>query len=379
MTTLIKELFNTKFGKFTIIECGCAATISNTILSEEGASNFIEECHQYYSKRSQEIELLKPVKRSVSKELVSDFLSHVGSNCLTASFQLAGEKTITHGWIGIILEKEKHFYHISILEKKSRKAYLEDISKIAISILYKHLVDKNYSLVDCNIDGVYKNEEINFETIQDILLDKSKENVFCFNKNQEFIKFEDLIRDNEGIILMRGSFNPPHYGHWELFKRSIEKFSDYSKAWQVSINRYGKTPLTSEDLKERIKLLSIYNLPIIFTTGELYSDFNTYLDRRYLGKKIIYPVGMDTINRFVEFEIEKERSSLHKIFLEKFFNHTRRLYLVENWRINKKFLVFNRKDSIKTEHFSLYSEIILEDNSYIDDGISSTKIRNKTE
>src|SRR4051812_8235615 len=87
----------------TIIECGCGATIANTLMEVPGATNTIFYSYQPYSKVIQEDNYTAVSQyRSVSEEFVSEVLKHEFKKselkdsdkthkinfCLTASFQL---------------------------------------------------------------------------------------------------------------------------------------------------------------------------------------------------------------------------------------------------------------------------------------------------
>ena len=84
----VKTLF-TYGKKIQVIECGCAAVISNTLLSIPGASAFIDSCTQLYSKESQYAVLGQDIKRSVSKEMIEALLETNSSDKIVLSFQLS--------------------------------------------------------------------------------------------------------------------------------------------------------------------------------------------------------------------------------------------------------------------------------------------------
>lgn len=356
----VKTLF-TYGKKIQVIECGCAAIVANTLLSIPGASAFIDSCSQLYSKESQVAILGKEIKRSVSKEMIEALLDTNTSDKVVLSFQLSDGTSLSHGWIGVKVKNVNHLYHMSINDNiylgdepfdkyNERQEYLETILDTTLKILTYHLIDNTKLPTDAWID--YASDDILF----DILGKSTWVDQFVVYDNG-WKRMEDFVRDSEGIILMRGSFNPPHEGHLSLLENSIEKYPNYKPAFLVSLNRRNKPILTKDECLEKLELLKAYGYPVIFSSKQFFFDTMRSINQRW-EQEVIFPVGMDTINRFVEDSNKDVETSL---------------FIVNNF--NFKFLVFDRQGQ-ESVGWDKYAKVIEFVDTYHDNGISSTKIRN---
>lgn len=356
----IKTLF-TYGKKIQVIECGCAAIVSNTLLSIPKASAFIDSCSQLYSKESQLAILGQYIKRSVSEEMINALLETNTSEKIVLSFQLSDGTSLSHGWIGIKVKSKNYTYHISINRNlhfgdepinhyDERQWFLNEILKSTLNILTYHFIDTTQLPIDSWID--YADENILF----DILGKSTQIDQFAVYDNG-WERMEDFVRGNDGIILLRGSFNPPHAGHLSLLENSIKKYPNYKPAFLVSLNRRDKPILTKDECLEKLELLKAYGYPVIFSSFPFFFDTMETISQRW-NQEVIFPVGIDTINRFVEDSNKDSKTSLFKIN-----------------KYNFKFLVFDRQgyESIGWEK---YSKAIEFDDIFVDNGISSTKIRN---
>ena len=356
----VKTLF-TYGKKIQVIECGCAAVISNTLLSIPGASAFIDSCTQLYSKESQYAVLGQDIKRSVSKEMIEALLETNSSDKIVLSFQLSDGTSLSHGWIGIKVCAKNYTYHMSINRNlhfgdepinhyDERQWFLNEILKATLNILTYHYIDNTQLPINNWID--YANEDILF----DILGKSTQIDQFAVYDNG-WKRMEDFVRGNDGIILMRGSFNPPHAGHLALLEKAILKYPDYKPAFLVSLNRRDKPILTKDECLQKLELLKAYGYPVIFSSFPFFFDTMESFSQRW-SQEVIFPVGMDTINRFVE---DSNKDVVRSVF--------------KCHSLNFKFLVFDRQGQT-TVDLSSYNKVIEIDDTYHDDGISSTKIRN---
>ena len=356
----IKNLF-TYGKKIQVIECGCAAIVSNTLLSIPGASVFIDSCIQLYSKESQFGILGKEIKRSVSKEMIDALLDTNTSDKIVLSFQLSDATSLTHGWIGVKILGKNYTYHMSINENlnfgdeaihhyNERQWYLYEILKTSLNILTYHFNGNIELPINSWID--YANEDILFDILgKSTIIDQ-----FVVYDNG-WQRMEDFVRGNDGIILMRGSFNPPHAGHLALLEKAIQKYPNYKPAFLVSLNRRDKPILTKDECLNKLELLKAYGYPVIFSSFPFFFDTMESFSQRW-SQEVIFPVGMDTINRFVE---DSNKDITRSIFKCHGYNF--------------KFLVFDRQGE-STIDYSKYNKVIEIDDTYHDNGISSTKIRN---
>lgn len=358
----VKTLF-TYGKKIQVIECGCAAIVANTLLSIPGASAFIDSCTQLYSKESQVAILGKEIKRSVSKEMIEALLDTNTSDKIVLSFQLSDGTSLSHGWIGIKVRAKNYTYHMSINKDlhfgdepinhyDERQWYLHEILKTTLNILTHHYIDNTILPINSWID--YANEDILFDILgKSTLVDQ----FVVFNTDSSIVRMEDFIRGSEGIILMRGSFNPPHAGHLALLEKSIQKYPNYKPAFLVSLNRRDKPILTKDECLEKLELLKAYGYPVIFSSFPFFFDTMESIRQRW-SQEVIFPVGMDTINRFVE---DSNKDIVRSVF--------------KCHSLNFKFLVFDRQGQSNVD-ISSYNKVIEIDDTYHDNGISSTKIRN---
>jgi nicotinic acid mononucleotide adenylyltransferase len=356
----IKTLF-TIGKKIQVIECGCAAVVSNTLLSIPGASSFIDSCSQLYSKESQVAILGKDIKRSVSKEMIEALLETNSFDKIVLSFQLSDRISLSHGWIGIKTNGINYTYHMSINKNlhfgdetinnyDERQWFLNEILKATLNILTYHYIDNTQLPINNWID--YADENILF----DILGKSTQIDQFAVYDNG-WKRMEDFVRGNDGIILMRGSFNPPHAGHLALLEKAILKYPDYKPAFLVSLNRRDKPILTKDECLQKLELLKFYGYPVIFSSFPFFFDTMESFSQRW-SQEVIFPVGMDTINRFVE---DSNKDVVRSVF--------------KCHSLNFKFLVFDRQGQESVD-YSSYTKVIEFDDTYHDNGISSTKIRN---
>lgn len=365
-TAKIKSIHNSKlYG--TIFEVGCGTAISSKLLNVDGASKTIYEVKIPYSKESQEEYYKGEDIRSVSKEFIENVLG-VEFNyaaeikkktnfIIAASFQLqdSSQKTLTHGYIGIICNENqyhKKIYHVSIPDALTREEYLEIIGDIAINLLYQ--IDK------VGIWGDAENEFQNFKYIDQVwdtaerpsfyntfrYFSGSEESFIVFTPDKKLIRFEDLAR-GEGLILMKGSFNPIHEYHVLMIEDAKAKYN-YPAAFSISINRFDKDVISYAELMQKIDAITSLGYHVVVNVGFKFSDILDFRNKRWPNLNIVFPIGMDTYNRIEGFSEEYE---------------------------NVNFLVFPRADIKYVQNPSLekFSELFAP--TVPDNGISSSKIR----
>lgn len=382
--------------KLTIIECGSAACISNSILSVPGSSALIEATLQPYSKESQ-IACIGEFKRSVSFEHVNKFINYVDGDVLVVSCQIQGcdEKILTHGWVGMRSGDIEKYYHFSIPDKpkgagcdemKKRAFYLDAIVDIAVGIISYQYADRSLEITEHvhekhlfnkYIDGVFnKDESVDFDTTINVIAHSKTVPVAAVFTHHSWQRLEDFMRNATGVVLMRGSFNPVHVGHLSLLENAMKHYSAYKGAFQVSLQRYDKPNVTPEEAREKLNSLSNLNYPVVFTGGPLYDDTMTLINKRW-DVPIVFPMGTDTIQRVIDTDVQSARSfsSAFSTFYSRFKDYVESNILPV--RKNLKFLVSKREGYTLNESLAkVYGDMIVYDNDYVDSGISSTKIRN---
>ena len=396
----IKEIHDSNlFG--IIIEMGCASCISSSLYDIEGASNTIYYSSQPYSKEYQTL-LYGESKRSVSYEFVNKVIEKelentkkiilnkesviLGKNpfkiindinfILVASFQLQGtnQTNLTHGWIGLYMieSRRMEIYHLSIpYSGRDRQYFLEIISEEGINLLYSKISGKE-TFRSCFVDNIIINEEVDKRKLLENILDipgKTTDNYLVFTPDK-IIRFEDFCRDQSGIILMKGSFNPIHERHIELLEQSKKIYPHYNAAFLVSVERRDKENLQIEELIQKIEKINSLGYIVIICKQKFFTA-NLHWIRQRWTLPIIFPVGYDTINRFADDTYSIQQQNKMTISYESYYKS---IYSI--WK-DAKFLVFHRKDVELNANTNLVKEIIQIEKEHLDEtGISSTKIRN---
>lgn len=365
-----------------IIEMGCGVAISNILLSVEGATKTISEIKVPYSKESQE-EHYKSTHRSVSKEFVLDVLNKESGSTwyptfhkkpkenfiMVASFQMqgSGQSNLTHGYIGIY-EKQStvvRIYHVSIPGQMPRQVYFDIIGKIGVDILYDHMFmvnELNSQYID-QVWAIHAGENIfhaDFYRTFNILKNTEYDNFIVINPDKQFIRFEDFARDKPGAILLKGSFNPIHTYHKVMMDDTIKLYPDYAAAFICSIKRFDKDDINIIDLEEKINKITGLGYHIIIHKNLLFTDCTNWIKQRW-DIPVIFPAGMDTLNRWIDAEMESPTTEFTDNF--KFIVFDR-----QGYEITK-----NAEAFVKSKKHNDYFEIIQP--SIADDGMSSTKIR----
>lgn len=391
----------------TFIEMGCGVAISNQLLSVDGASNTIEEVRVPYSKELQDElymayypdDVIGKRIKSVSKEFVLSVIrknyfdngrGEIGKKnfLLAASFQLQAEtnEKLTHGYIAVLdllsgPEPYVRVYHVSIPKFLVRKELLELIGEIGIDIIYSHLGNELNSLY---IDQVWEttNEWEPIARVGETLkilnhLEPGKNDMWhsddsfiVVTPEKQLVRFEDLVRDKPGIILLKGSFNPIHEYHLLMMEDTKKLYPDYAAAFLCSISRYDKPNVPINELLEKIDKITSLGYYMVISKKWLYADTVKWIRQRWENHKIVFPIGMDTLNRIIDSTPKKT---------DRQFNNVIWWYDLHSigFTGDTKFLVFNRKDidpHTDVEKFSNYFEVVKP--SKEDTGISSTKIRN---
>lgn len=388
---------------YTIIECGTSAIVSNTLMSCPGASSMISECYQPYSKNNQVRFLESDFKRSVSIEWILLAFKKIEGPCFITQYQTqSGDKRLlTHGYIGIRGKNGTRIYHQSIYnsrynwdieheseEMDKRISILNLISDTSLNIIESHSVEKKL-LSNLSIDAVY-DENGNFlleETLE--ILGGCDKTDMMFVYDGSWSRMEDLVRDQKGIIIERGSFNPLHVGHVEMMKLTQKEYP-YKGAFLISMNNFDKPPVNPLEAIERAKAINKLGYPVIFSAQPYFNNSSNTISGRWPDLEVIYPVGYDTINRYIKSELDTDKDLHNRIVnLSTLKNKEIGEYttdtLMSTWKLfhgndwnNHRFRIFKRSGNVLMEESKFFKSIIEEDTTWTDtDSISSTKIRDK--
>ncbi|CCE63471.1 hypothetical protein TPHA_0E03820 [Tetrapisispora phaffii CBS 4417] len=138
------------------------------------------------------------------------------------------------------------------------------------------------------------------------------------DSNQDFkVVYGDNLLDsqNDVILVLDSSFNPPHMGHYSLAKRSIEYFKEHHKNSKVSlllllsVKNADKVP-TPASFEERLYMMCLLNdfikkdgikVSVGLTTHAKFVDKSDAIRRACsFENQIAYLVGFDTITRIFD-------------------------------------------------------------------------------
>jgi nicotinic acid mononucleotide adenylyltransferase len=309
------------FGIF--IEAGCGLVVGNALMEVAGSSKTVYFAECPYSKDYQKAKYDVPDNiRSVSMEMVGHvahyyrtamvnytFMNGVEPkepvNFIYASSFQIGEYNdkATHGWICIFVKSKKTFFyfHVSIHDSLSRKAYLDKISQIGVDLIYHCTTEEDpYHTVpsNCCIDMIpilpdFGDLQSMFRSIRS----EEKDNFICI-KEQKLCRIEDLFRDQNVILLYKGSFNPFHNGHMEIAKQAEEKYG-VKPVMVISSEVYQKGWIDTGEIEHRVMMLNKLGYSVIVTKDGFFNKNTEYIRQKF-QKPIVYVVGTDTFNRILE-------------------------------------------------------------------------------
>lgn len=378
-----------------IVECGTGSIVSNKLYSVSGASKTIFESKQPYNKAAQNRYYGSSFKRSVSKEFIDHVLKveidglPVNVNfVLATSFQIADKQNIemlTHGWVGYADKNgNKIIAHYSLPLITDRNNYLNLIGEFVINLLASQLFADNSYLSSEYCDMVFDNNGENISQTLSVAFEFSDNENFIVSTPKGLIRFEDFVRDKEGIILQKGTYNPIHEGHIAIMELAKKRFPNHSAAFLVSLKKYDKADASFNDTIKLINKINELGYTVIVCRKPLFKENINWIKQRWSKLEIIFPVGIDTINRILYAEVSEANEHISKLKVKNSeLNITSKMFeyfeVLRDYAYNNtKFLVFDRKGhSEKNQFMSLLKDIVIHETEYVDElGISSTKIRN---
>lgn len=402
MSKIIKEIHESNlFG--VVIEAGCSATIASTLMDVAGSSKTVYRAEQPYSKEYQET-LYGEFKRSVSREWIKQVLEVEAAKSDKINFVLASSWQLidptnplsySHGWFGLydMQRNVKHYLHFSFrrdffrnyreftngenseeyIQHKSaydfadRKLLLQIIGNLASNILHTAINGdiKSLTLLDVAIlDNAYIDnglfgDEINYDLLISTL-EKTKGDYFLVFDKGEVIRIEDLMRKSTEFVIQKGSYEIFHHAHLQMMKMSLNKYQNSVGAYLISSYRYDKPHLSPDEIIKRIIPINEVGFPVIICKSVLFYETFDLLKKWSFGKKFLFPIGTDTINRI----LKTDKDNL--IDIENIVNSYKDIF---------NFLLFNRLKFTRDEETSLYNPMLSMIDGYQDDGISSTSIK----
>ncbi len=175
-----------------------------------------------------------------------------------------------------------------------------------------------------------------------------------FKTDDTIDRIESITRDVENLIIYKGSFNPPTLAHIEIAEVAKIQYSS-NVIFSISINTFQKGIQNVESVLDRIKMINILGYDVLILNTPFFKDSVEILRNKYFGK-LIYPIGIDTINRLAldyTDSIEKFEKDFYDV---KFLCNLRSGYEFND--ISNILLNCNHIDIKEIKHSSLSSTMI---------------------
>ncbi len=299
-----------------LIENGAGVPLSHLIFSIVGASKTIYSSECYYSKESFNNRFGEINHRAVSVERLSfinndpnlknDFKIGYYNTVLSTTFQIGdvdnnNQNISTHGWICLNIKNESiKYYHISIHQGLSRIEYQNIIGSICLDIL----LNKNTNIgINSYIDIVLdKNGNyLHIDALKSIANcdDNNIDIPIIFKHDGTHDRLESITRDNNELIVYKGSFFPITVAHQEIMDKTIELYPDAKPIFSISMNTYGKGKVDYKSIMFRINCINKLGFDVLVHNKPLYTDTIRLIRSKFNGKLIV-PQGSDTVDRFMK-------------------------------------------------------------------------------
>jgi hypothetical protein len=97
---------------------------------------------------------------------------------------------------------------------------------------------------------------------------------------------------SDSLLLLSGSFNPLHRGHWELAQVASE-ITRKPAAFELSVINADKAPLTADEIRQRLH-------PFNWQTDVWLTRVARFVEKAKLFPNAIFAVGADTAERVVD-------------------------------------------------------------------------------
>jgi nicotinic acid mononucleotide adenylyltransferase len=394
-----------------IVETGISTATSKKLEDVAGASKSIYYSLQPYSKKFEE-KRYGSFKRSVSKEfieevLIKEYNDNIGDiNFISAcSWQLNDDNDplqISHGWFGIydIVREVKYYFHFTFnrnatesyhnlirgtydgkYSQQTRDLLINAVGEIGINLIHT-LISGDINEFNLNnvgagayisLDIAYKNNDVYLDFLISTL-EKSNHDYFLTFIGNEPVRLEEFLRTGDKFIIQKGSFNPCHHGHINLMEISKKKHN-CPCSFLISLYRYDKPHINSDEIKIRIKQINGLNYPLILCKSITFYETFSLLNSFSYSKKFNFPIGADTLIRINQTNIDAVEKTNNmavlpamRVSLRGLVNNTIKKYG------NFKFLLFNRNGYEIPKEMDIYSPMC-EYFKIEDDGVSSSKIR----
>lgn len=371
-----------------ILEVGAGVPTANKLYQYRGASKTIFSSESYYAREAHDLRFGTCSSRAVSFErlrecifysegIEKDIIDGLYNTVLATTFQVGHmneNNYSTHGWIGVnfgtleeddvddYVENNLKYYHISIHKPMSREEYINTIGEIGVKILHSR---NEYVPSDCWIDMVLNEDgQTDYKsTLEAISNSKNVQQATVFS-SKGADRIESITRGIENLVIYKGSFNPVTIAHEEVVNQSLSQLRlDTSKVvFGISVDTYQKGTVDINSLIERIRNINAFGYDVLITNNGLFVDCLEVIRTKYQGN-VIFPMGVDTINRLSTFYYGTSLKGE-----EKYFNTEKFEQDFENCEI----ICFSRDDE---EVDPLLDTGLISHMEQKHDDISSSKVR----
>jgi nicotinic acid mononucleotide adenylyltransferase len=295
-----------------IIENGAGVPLSHLIFSIGGSSKTIYSSECYYSKQAFNYRFGEISHRAVSMERLKHINNHIEidddfkkgnyNTILSTTFQIGDikDEISTHGWLSLNINNESiKYYHVSIHQKLKRVEYQTLIGDICLDIL----LNKNANIgVNSYIDIVLDHNDnyLHLDALRSIANCNNDVDIpIIFKPNGSHDRLESITRDNDELIVYKGSYNPISTAHQEIMDKTLELYPTAKPIFSISINTYGKGKVDYDSILFRIKCINKLGFDVLVHNKPLYTDTIKLIRFKFDGK-IIIPQGSDTVERFMK-------------------------------------------------------------------------------
>jgi nicotinic acid mononucleotide adenylyltransferase len=315
---IIKEIHSSDI-KAKIVEVGCGTPIASELFSIAGASNTIYSVESPYSREAFDEKYGSIYGRAVSAERVrsvvnaceQEMIEEKYNTVVATSFQVGDEtnRVATHGWIAIsfnivedddagdYLESNTKFYHVSIHQPLKRQDYIKLIGEIGVLLLSS----RNETIIDNVCVDIVLNEDLSFDKITTLkYIEQSRfyEQATVFKSNGIVDRLESITRGNDQLIYYKGSFNPIQNAHTEVIRVCKELYKNAYPVFAISVDTFQKGEQEPESILDRINLINQMGYDVVVLNNPLFLQNLKFIRNKFKGK-VIFPMGLDTINRLV--------------------------------------------------------------------------------
>ncbi len=310
---IIKD--NKSYG--ILIEVGAGCQVYNELTTRPStASKIVYYCESPNSWQYNNLKYNTSEFRAISTEVLDNIIyihknkpEMINANFILANtVQVANDKnTQTHGWFALHINDSTKYYHFSINGFKNRSHYNKLIAKIGLDILASEndveKLDNGY------IDQVLDNNrnQNKRETLTCILNGKLNLGNYhntstVFDQNNNIIRLNDLLRQNNELILFKGSFNPIHQHHLDLMNKMTIKKLSALPIFVISVsNRDPKKLVDVDNLLKRIVTINKLGYNVIIDSMPYYNQmYAGLLNVSDFNHKTNFVLGSDIMKRFLE-------------------------------------------------------------------------------